>query len=418
MINRRSFFRTGAALGGALSMPSLMAKESSVKAKSVIHIYLPGGLSAQESFDPKPYNPSEYRGPFSSITTKITGERFSENLRHTAQIADKICVIRSMTHGEAAHERGTHNMLTGYRPNPAVVYPSLGSITAQQLGTRNAIPPYICIPKAFNEYSGRGFLSSAYSPFSTGGDPSSSKFKVENLQRHGKLDKERFERRRDILANINHMSEINHEAEIVAAMNSFNDESYKLMNSASAVAAFDLSKESNKTKDWYGRNQTGQRLLLARRLVEAGSRYVALTAGGWDHHDKIRDGIRKHLPPLDQAYAALIKDLDQRGLLDSTLVILNSEFGRTPKINKTAGRDHYPKVFSMVMAGGGIKRGYIHGKSDSTSSTVEDNPVEVADYARTVYTLMGIDPDKAIMSPGERPVRLVYGGQVINDILA
>jgi uncharacterized protein (DUF1501 family) len=179
-----------------------------------------------------------------------------------------------------------------------------------------------------------------------------------------------------------------------------------------------MSKESNKTKDWYGRHQAGQRMLLARRLVEAGSRYIALTAGSWDHHDNIRDGIRKNLPPLDQAFSALIQDLDQRGLLDSTLVILNSEFGRTPKINKTGGRDHYPKVFSMVMAGAGIKRGYIHGKSDSTSSMVEENPVEVADYARTVFTLMGIDPDKAIMSPGERPVRLVYGGRLINEILA
>ncbi|WDE95307.1 DUF1501 domain-containing protein [Lentisphaera profundi] len=418
MLNRRNFLKSSAVIGGGASLPLFGSEKNGPRAKSVIHIYLPGGLSAQESFDPKPYNPSEYRGPYSTISTKLTGERFSENLRKTAQIADKICVIRSMTHGEAAHERGTHNMLTGYRPNPAVIYPSLGSITAHQLGSRNNLPPYICIPKAFNEFSGRGFLSSAYSPFSTGGDPSQSNFKVQNLQRHGKLSEERFDRRKAILADMNKHSSINHEAAIVSAMEAFNGESYDLMNSPSAVAAFDLSKENNKTKDWYGRNQTGQRMLLARRLVEAGSRYVALTAGGWDHHDNIRDGIRKSLPPLDQAFAALIKDLDQRGLLDSTLVILNSEFGRTPKINKTGGRDHYPKVFSMVMAGGGIKRGLIHGKSDTTSSMVEEKPVHVADYARTVYTLMGIDPDKAIMSPGDRPVRLVYGGQVINDILA
>ena len=208
------------------------------------------------------------------------------------------------------------------------------------------------------------------------------------------------------------------QSDLIQAMDSFYERAYQLMDSKTAREAFDLKLEKQKVRDSYGMNQAGQRLLMARRLVEAGARYVSLTVGGWDHHANIRGGISKELAPLDKAYAALIKDLDQRGLLKSTLVILNSEFGRTPKINKDGGRDHYPKVFSMALAGGGVNAGQIYGASDSTSNSVEESPVSVADYARTIYELMGINPAAKLMAPGDRPVLLVKGGRVIRDILA
>ena len=422
-INRRRFLQSATALASALPMQTLWAddpavKRASAKAQSVIHIFLPGGLSAQESFDPKPYNTYEFRGPFSAINTKITGVQFSQYLKNTAQVADKICVVRSMTHGEAAHERGTHNMFTGYRPSPAVKYASLGSVISNQLGDRNNLPAYISIPRQANTFAGSGFLSSKYSPFSLGSNPSDKNFKVRDLELHKGIKPDRFQQRQAMLKMMDDQYAESNQSDLIQAMDSFYERAYQLMDSKTAREAFDLKLEKQKLRDAYGMNQAGQRMLMARRLVEAGARYVSLTVGGWDHHANIRDGIKKQLAPLDKAYAALIKDLDQRGLLKSTLVILNSEFGRTPKINKDGGRDHYPKVFSMALAGGGANAGQVYGASDSTSNSVEENPVSVADYARTVYDLMGIDPSAQLMAPGDRPVLLVKGGRVIREILA
>lgn len=420
--DRRYFLKSLGLMGGALPLSTLWADDpnvqlASAKAKSVIHIFLPGGLSAQESFDPKPFNTYEFRGPYSSIKTKVPGVHFSNYLQKTAKIADKITVIRSMTHGEAAHERGTHNMFTGYRPSPAVKYASIGSVISQQLGDRNNMPSYIAIPNQANNFAGSGFLSSTYSPFSLGSDPANSNFKVKDLELHKGLKPERFEKRRSMLKAMDENFAKSNDADLIKAMDSFYQRAYQLMESKTAREAFDIRKEKKQVRDRYGMHQAGQRLLMARRLVEAGSRYVSLTVGGWDHHVNIRDGIKKELAPLDQAYAALISDLEQRGLLKSTLVILNSEFGRTPKINKDGGRDHYPKVFSMALAGGGVKQGLVYGASDSTSNEVEENPVSVADYARTLYSLMGIDPEARLMAPGDRPVALVKGGRVLKELL-
>ena len=419
--DRREFMKNAALLGSAYPFLSFGAdsKKSTKepKAKSIIHIFLPGGMAAQESFDPKPFNPYEYRGPFGSIKTNVPGVHFSENMKHTAKVMDKITVIRSMTHGEAAHERGTHNMFTGYRPSPAIKYPSMGSIVAHQLGTRDDMPPYICIPNQPNEFAGTGFLSSSYSPFSLGSDPANGGFKVRDLMVKG-IKEDRQERRKQILEMVDGDFKGKNKADIVKAMDSFYSKAFNLMNSPKAQEAFDLNKENAKMRDTYGRNQAGQRFLMARRLVEAGSRYVTVTAGGWDHHDRIRDNIKRHLIPLDQAYAALINDLDQRGMLDSTLVLLTTEFGRTPKINKTAGRDHYPKVFSISMAGGGVSKGLVYGMSDATSVAPEEDPVYVSDLARTVHHLIGIDAETRIMSPGDRPVAIVDGGNILTDILA
>jgi uncharacterized protein (DUF1501 family) len=386
-------------------------------AKSVIHIFLPGGISAQESWDPKPYAPIEYRGAFGSIKTKVDGLLFGELLSETAQVADKITVVHSMTHGEAAHERGTHNMFTGYRPSPAIQYPSFGAIVSHELGSRQNLPPYICVPSVPNPYAGTGYLSPAYGPFSLGADPSDRGFTVRDLQLPSDVDAQRFARRQNILAAVDEHFRSLEKSDALDAMDEFYQRAYAMISSKQAREAFDLKSEPDALKDQYGRNSAGQRMLMCRRLVEAGVRFVSMTYGGWDHHSGLEAGFKSQMPQFDKALAALIRDLDQRRILDSTLVMVTSEFGRSPKLNADQGRDHYPKVFSIVLAGGGIKRGTIFGTSDATSTDVADNPLSVEDLAATIYHQLGIDPEKRLLAPGNRPVAIVRDGKVVNDLI-
>jgi len=323
-----------------------------------------------------------------------------------------------MTHGEAAHERGTHNMFTGYRPSPALQYPSIGSVISHEYGSRNNLPPYVCVPNMPNVYAGSGYLSSAFAPFSLGSDPAGNGFKVRDLDLPGGVDESRFATRRSALDAVNAHFQAREASDQINAMDSFYESAYSLISSPQAREAFDLEKEDGKLRDEYGRNQAGARMILARRLVEAGVRLVNLTYGGWDMHDNIVNGFRNTMPAFDQAFARLIQDLEERGMLDSTLVMVSSEFGRTPKINNTAGRDHWPKVFSVCMAGGGLKRGYVYGTSDATASEPDENPVGVEDLFTTVYHTLGIVADKELMAPGDRPIEICDGGKVIKDLLA
>jgi len=428
-LSRRGFLSVGALAGAGLTLPQLLRSEKAYgdlkdyknfegTAKSVIHIYLPGGMAHQESFDPKPHAPIEYRGEMKQVGTKISGELFGETLVKTADIADKLAVIRSMTHGEAAHERGTHNMYTGYRPSPALQYPCIGSVVSHEYGPRNNLPPYVCIPNMPNEYAGSGYLSSAFAPFSLGSDPAAGGFKVRDLDLPGGVDDSRFATRRSALEAVNAHFQKKEKSDDLNAMDTFYDRAYSLISSPEARQAFDLEKESAQIRDEYGRNTAGARMLLARRLVQAGVRLVNLTYGGWDMHNAIVGGFRNQMPAFDQAFSTLIRDLDRTGLLKETLVMVSSEFGRTPKINAQAGRDHYPKVFSVVLAGGGIKGGYIHGSSNATASEPEEKPMGPEDLFTTVYHCMGIVADKELMAPGDRPIEIVDGGQVIKDLLA
>ena len=427
-ISRRGFVAAGALGGLGLSLPQLLSMQQAradmkhydfieAKAQSVIHIFLPGGIAQQESFDPKPYSPIEFRGEMKTVKTN-TGEVFSESMKEVAGIADKVCVIRSMTHGEAAHERGTHNMFTGYKPSPALVFPSFGSVVSHEYGPRNNLPPYVCIPNQPNEFAGSGYLSSSYGPFALGADPASKNFKVRDLDLYKGADGERFARRQSALEVVNQKFASLTSADNVGAMSTFYDRAYSLLGSEEAKTAFDLDKEDAKMKAAYGENTAGMRMLMARRLVEAGCRLVTLTYGGWDMHSNLTAGMKRSTPPLDHALTQLIKDLEQRGMLDSTLVMVTTEFGRTPKINKDAGRDHYPKVFSVMLAGGGIKGGTVYGASNATASEPEFDPVTPEDLATTMYHQLGIVADKELMAPGDRPMEIVDGGKVIKDILA
>jgi hypothetical protein len=426
--SRRSFMHVGFLGGLGLSLADYLriqevqgdqkfyeSKEGT--AKSVIYIYLPGGCAHQETWDPKPFAPIEYRGPMASIETNVTGTRLNETMVHTAKVADKIAICRSMTHGEAAHERGTHNMFTGYRPSPALQYPSIGSVVSHEFGPRQNLPPYVCIPDQPNEFAGTGYLSSSFSGFSLGSDPASDSFQVRDLRLPGGVDDKRFSKRRNMLNTVNDYFATKEKSDSLDAVDSFYDRAYSLISSEKARNAFDINKEDGATRDRYGRNTAGARMLLARRLVEAGTRFVSLTYGGWDMHNNIENSMKGQLPAFDQGFAALIEDLDQRGLLDSTLVCVASEFGRTPKINATAGRDHWPKVFSVVMAGGGIKKGVVYGSSNATASEPENNPLTVKDWATTIYNRLGIVSDKELMAPGDRPIEIVDGGKVVQELI-
>jgi hypothetical protein len=427
--SRRDFLTVGALAGVGLTMSDLFRMQAAraetknydfieAKAKSVIHIYLPGGCAHQETWDPKPFAPIEYRGDLKPIPTKIAGVQFSEMMVKTAEVADKICVIRSMTHGEAAHERGTHNMFTGYRPSPALQYPSMGSVVSHEYGPRQNLPPYVCIPNQPNEFAGTGYLSSSFAPFSLGSDPAQGGFQVRDLTLPQGVDDTRFSRRRSALDAVNAYFHAKEKSDAIDAMDTFYDRAYSLISSKEAREAFNINAESNAVRDEYGRNEAGQRFLMAKRLVGAGVRFVSLTYGGWDMHSGIVNAMKRQLPTFDQAYAALIKDLDRSGLLDETLVMVSSEFGRTPKINNTAGRDHWPKVFSVALAGGGIKKGITYGTSNAIASEPDEDPVGPQDLATTVYNQLGIVADKELMSPGNRPIEIVDGGRVIKEILA
>jgi hypothetical protein len=425
--NRREFLFTGVIGTLGLTMGNLFKLQAAAAAsghapkavaQSVIQIYLPGGMAAQETFDPKLLAPLEYRGPLGTVKTRLDGVHFSELMVNTAKVADKITVVRSMTHGEADHDRGTHNMFTGYRPSPAIQYPSFGSIVSHELGSKNELPPYVCIPSQPNTFAGTGYLGSAYGPFSLGSEPSRKDFKVRDLSLPGGVDEARFATRREMRAAVDaHFSALE-KSDALDGMDSFYQRAYSMISSDKARAAFSLNDEPEKLREEYGANQAGMRMLLARRLVEAGVRFVSLTYGGWDHHDNIKNAMNSQLPRFDQAFAALIRDLDQRGLLDSTLVMVTTEFGRTPKINSTAGRDHYPKVFSIALAGGGIRRGHIHGASDPTGGEPESDPLKVEDLAATIYHQLGIQHDKPLLAPGNRPVLIVKDGEVQKGLLA
>lgn len=426
-LNRREFLRVGVLSGLGLTLGDYLRLQRvwadptvagpPAKADSVIFIFMAGGMSHIETFDPKPYAPLEYRGEIGSIETN-TGDMFGGQFGNLAKVADKMTVIRSMTHGEAAHERGTHNMLTGYRPSPAITYPSLGAVVAHEYGPRNDLPGYITIPNASDPFLGPGYLSAAYGPFSVGGEPQADGFQVKDLNLPSGVDAERMERRKTLLSAVDHHFSELEAGDMLSAMDSYYQRAYALISSQAAREAFNIAAEPDEIRNEYGRHNFGQRLLLSRRLVEAGARFVTVLDGGWDHHEKIRDAMRNQLPSVDQGLATLIRDLDRRGLLQRTLVVMVTEFGRTAKINKDGGRDHWPKVFSVALAGGGVKAGTIFGQSDPRGAEPARDPVSPEDLAATIYNQLGINPERELMSPGDRPLEIIKDGSVLYDILA
>jgi hypothetical protein len=424
---RREFIRVGVVgslgltLGDYFAMQAkgdqktYMSKEG--VAKSVIQIVLPGGMAHQESWDPKPEAPLEYRGPFGVAKTKMPGIVLNENFSKVAAIADKMTIIRSIAGKEADHGRASYTMYTGYRKSPAIEHPSMGTVVSHEFGPRKDLPPYVAVPSA-TEYGGTGYLGSQFGPFGIGSDPARAGYKVRDLSLPPGVDDRRFGTRREIREVVDdHFRYQAGKTEAVGAMDEFYQRAYALISSPAAREAFDIEKESASTREKYGNSDGAARFLLARRLVEAGVRFVTVSYGGWDMHAGIEGAMKKQAPGLDGALAGLIRDLDDRGLLASTIVLVTSEFGRTPKINASAGRDHFPRVFSHVVAGGGFKKGLVYGASNSTASEPEENPVRVEDVLTTVYNQLGINADKELMAPGGRPIEIIDGGTVVKDLI-
>ncbi len=424
---RREFLRVGVVGGLGLTLGDFFAMQAQGDqktfaskegvAKSVIQIVLPGGMAHQESWDPKPEAPLEYRGPFGVAKTKIPGVVLNENFRTVAQVADKMTIIRSIAGKEADHGRATYTMYTGYRKSPAIEHPSVGAVVSHEFGPRKDLPPYVAVPSA-TEYGGTGYLGSQFGPFGIGSDPARNGYKVRDLSLPPGVDDRRFSTRREILDVVDdHFKYQAGKAEALGAMDEFYQRAYALISSPAAREAFDIEKETAATRAKYGTTDAGPRFLLARRLVEAGVRFVTVSYGGWDMHAGIETAMKRQAPGLDAALAGLIRDLDDRGLLASTIVLVTSEFGRTPKINASAGRDHFPRVFSVAVAGGGFKKGLVYGSSNSTASEPEENPVRVEDVLTTVYHQLGINVDKELMAPGGRPIEIIDGGEVVSGLI-
>jgi hypothetical protein len=391
--------------------------------RNCILIWLAGGASHIDTFDPKPGAPADVKGEFKPIATSVPGLQISEVLPRLAKIMDRVTLIRSMTSPEADHGRASHHLLTGYRPMPALEYPSYGSVVAKvREQRRGALPPYVAIPDA-PLFSSSGYLTPAYDPFAASGDPNQDNFRVRNLTPPDKLTMDRLMRRRGMVRALDEFAHDVPPTTLTTSRDQFADQAYSLMTSNAAQAAFRLGDESAAVRDKYGRTTFGQSCLLARRLIEAGVSFVTVNDRGtgplgWDTHAQNFTTIKNNLAqPLDQGLTALIEDLADRRLLDQTVVVMMGEFGRTPKINKNAGRDHHGRANSVLVAGAGFPAGLVLGKTDARGDNPIDRPVTPADLAAALYLKLGIDPDRKFEAPDGRPIRLVDNAQPPRELL-
>ena len=442
--SRRDILRVGSLSGlGGLCLGNLYRAEAAQKwfdskpgtAKSVIQIILPGGIAAQESWNPKPEAPLEYRGPLGFVKTSVPGVIFSELLPQQAKIAHKMTVARAVVGNIPDHGLATYNMITGQKPSQAIKHPAVGAIVNHEFGARYGLPGYISVPTIENiPGGGTGYLSDKYGAFSVGGDPAQgNNFQVRDLSLPVGVDVESFNQRQAMRQLVNdQFRKLESNPEPLETMDAYYQQAYSMISSKAVQEAFDLSKESDKMKERYGMgkfleqghygkslgSEAGGRMLLARRLVEAGARFVSLTYASWDTHVQIRETYDKQMPAFDHAIATLINDLDERGLLDSTLIWVAHEFGRTPKVNPSAGRDHWARVFSMAFAGGGMNKGLYYGQVDATSSDPAKDGIPLHDLHSTIYKLIGINSQKELMAPGDRPIEIVNEGKPVEALIA
>ena len=410
---RLGFFgAAGLALTGRLGRHALAAA-APAKAKAVIQIWMWGGPSHLDTFDPKPDAGNDYCGPLNHpIPTNVDGIQIGELLPLLAKQADKYSIIRSMTHGVSAHETASYIVQTGRTPGGRDVYPSVGAVVSLFKGTnagyRGLIPPYIVLTDTQGRFSEAGFLGSRYKPFATGGDPAKTPFVVEGVVAQGISD-QRQRNRRELLHNLNTLENALAGDPQLTASRQAEEQAYDLIL-GDAGKVFDLTQEKDDLRDRYGRTTFGQACLVARRLVERGVPYVTINYKGWDTHKQHFQAMRRKLPELDKGMATLLEDLSGRGLLESTIVWWSGEFGRTPKVQWEApwggGRGHYGKVFSAVVAGGGFKGGRVVGASDAKGEEVKERPVYPCDLIESMYELLGIEPDAKLPHPQGLDVRV------------
>jgi hypothetical protein len=407
-LGRRDFLRLGALTPLGLSMGHLLEAKASggdgkARAKSVILVFLGGGLSHHDSFDLKPEAPVEVRGKYRPIPTDVPGLQIGELLPRMARMMRKVALVRSGAHHNDHHETATNWVLSGRFGTPFGDYPAMGAVVAHEAGFKTKLPPYVAIPRnpSFTWELGRSaYLGGKYESFKAG-DPNAEGYKVRDLTASETLTQEKADRRKALLEAVDTLAERVKGDDQVATYGEFHGRA--------------AEKE---LRERYGRSTFGQSCLLARRLVERGVRFITVNSGGWDHHEQIWNGLEKMLPTFDQGFSALIEDLEQRGLLKDTLVACFGEFGRTPKINDKAGRDHWGPAASMLFAGAGVQGGKVIGATDRTGSYVTDRPVRPADVSATIYQSLGIDQHKPLYTPDGRPIEILAEGEPVKELYA
>ena len=426
--DRRHFLKVGA-LGG-LSMAEVLrlqqACASNAKQENLncIFIFIVGGMPQQDMWDLKPDAPTGIRGDFVPIDTAVPGIQIGDVLPEISKVTDKFAILRSLTHSDSDHGRGFHIMMTGKKAGVGDFngnqnnnqHPCLGSMVAK-LGRQSELPPYISVPNFLNS-GGPSFLGPSYGPFVIDADPAAPEFSVRDISLPASVSTGQSQRRHAALRELNRfehrVEQINDQVKV---FDGFYEKAYKLMTSQKAKKAFDIKRESKQTRERYGMTSIGQCSLLARRLVEAGCRFVSIENGHWDTHRRNTWSLRELLcPSFDQAIPALLTDLDDRGLLESTLVVVTTEFGRTPRINEKAGRDHWPNAFSILMAGGGVRGGQVIGATDKQAAEVTDRPITPQDMTSTILGAMGIDHKTVLHTALGRPVRLVDDGRPVHEL--
>ncbi|MBI3862795.1 MAG: DUF1501 domain-containing protein [Planctomycetia bacterium] len=425
---RREFLQIGVPCLG-LGLADLLRLEAQAaeadrpaSGKSLIVFWTDGGLSQQDTYDTKPDAPAEYRGMYRTIDTAVSGVALGERLPRQARVMQHLSLVRSVHHENGIHAPSAHWMQTGYfgptLARNAAQKPSLGSVIARSLGSRRPpMPAYVTMPKseAFG-YQGAVYLGKAYNPFEVGADPNAADFKVPNLTLPEGLASRSVDARRTLLKKFDSLRREIDESGVMEGLDTFKGQALELVAGKGVREAFDLGREAPELRDRYGRHRYGQSALLARRLIEAGARCVNINTGNWDHHNDIVKGLDEHLPPLDRAIAALVEDLDERGMLGDVAVYCVGEFGRTPRMNGHAGRDHWSDCFSVLLAGGGMQGGRVVGTSEKWGGGVRERPVAPLDLLATLYRVLGIPLDVHYEDSSGRPVSIVGSGKPIEEL--
>lgn len=428
-VTRRSVLRVGALAVGGVSLVDLLRRraEAADSAKpsrtAVIQLFLGGGPSQLDTFDLKPDAPADIRGEFREISTAVPGIRISEHLPRLASVMDRFSVVRSVTHDNSSHLPSSHLMQTGYAAPNAIsgrnMNPSTGSIVAKVRGPiANGLPAYVAVPRG-QAFAGASYLGAACSPFTTDVEPIEKDFRVRDLKIPAEISSDRVHDRRSLLQNLDTLRRDLDASGQLVGMDAFYQQAMEMITSPTALRAFDIAREPDSIRERYGRSSVGQNLLLARRLVEAGVSYVScLSGGGWDTHvDNFNEQKNVLLPRFDRALSALIADLHERGLADRVLVNVMGEFGRTPKINKDAGRDHWPGAFWVLMAGGGLKMGQMIGTTDRYAAYPTNKAFSPGDVLATIYHVAGIDTQHEFHDHAGRPVKILGQGVPIADLI-
>jgi hypothetical protein len=423
-ITRRDALRVGALGACGLNLATMLsldaAENSPTKGKNAIFVFLTGGQSHIDTWDLKP-EAGEMKGEFESIETNLPGLRICEHMPYLAKQADKYALVRSVHHTQGAHSPGQRYLQTGNLKIPSLEYPDYGAVIAKEHAAPKGVPPYVLLPAGGSNsaiYSA-GYLGVAYGPFSALGDPNANNYSVRALATPAGTSLDQIERRRSLLEEIDTtFDDPNLVNQDLDGMNKSYERAFEILQSARTRQAFELGGEDAELRERYGRTTFGQSCLLARRLIEAGTRCVSIYNGGWDtHQNNFTDLKNTLLPPWDQGLAALIEDLHTRGLLENTVVWCTGEFGRTPKINdRGAGRDHWPRAMSMLYAGGGIRGGQVIGATDKTASAPTEKPYSPSDAAASFYHAIGIDSQKEYSTPDGRPVVIVRDGSPIPEL--